>query len=379
MSKLTEADLELLRDTAVRFFDDQLPVRALRSLRDEGDDTGFDRAIWREMAEMGWTGILIDEKHGGIDPGYTAIGCILEQSGRTLAASPLISTAVIGAPIIAHAPRDSQREDVLARVVAGDCILALAHEEGSRHAPHCIATRADKHENGYVINGRKTFVLDGHVADHLIVVARTDGGDNDRDGLTLFLVDATVAGIHRARTNMVDARNSATIEFDAVAVTADAVIGTPGSGLEILESILDGARAGLAAEMLGTGQEAFDRTIEYLKVREQFGAPIGSFQALKHRAAEMYCEIELTRSATYGALAAIDAKDGEAAALASAAKAKACDMLELVSNEAIQMHGGIGMTDEADIGLFLKRARVTQQILGDAIFHRDRYATLIGI
>ena len=379
MSKLTESDLELLRDTAARFFDDQLPVDALRRLRDEADDIGFNRVIWREMAEMGWAGILIDERHGGIDPGHIAMGSILEQAGRTLAASPLISTAVISAPIIAHSADSTEHEGVLARMAAGDCILALAHEEGSRHAPHCIATRAEKHGKTYLINGRKTFVLDGHAADHLIVVTRTDGGDNDRDGLTLFLVDATASGIRRMRTNMVDARNSAKIEFEKVAVTENAVIGTPGSGLEILEPVLDGARAGLAAEMLGTGQEVFDRTLEYLKVREQFGAPIGSFQALKHRAAEMYCEIELTRSATYGALAAIDAKDGETAALASAAKAKACDMLELVSNEAIQMHGGIGMTDEADIGLFLKRARVTQQILGDAIFHRDRYATLIGI
>ena len=291
----------------------------------------------------------------------------------------MLSTAVLSAPVIASAGNAAQFAEVLTRAAAGDHILALAHEEASRHAPHCIATRADRDDDGYVINGRKTFVLDGHVADDLIVVARTGGGNDDREGLTLFLVAAATPGIRRTRTNMVDARNAARIELTQVAAAADAVIGTPGRGFEILEPILDGARAAVAAEMLGTGQEAFDRTIEYLRVWEQFGAPIGSFQALKHRAAEMYCEIELARSAVYGALAAVEANEEGAAQLASAAKAKACEMLELVSNEAIQMHGGIGMTDAADIGFFLKRARVTQQILGDALYHRDRYATLIGL
>ena len=371
MSKLNHADLELLRDTAARFFDEQLPVDALRQLRDADDAVGFDRALWGEMAEMGWAGILIGEEFGGIDFGYTALGHILEQSGRTLAASPMLSTAVLSAPVIASAGNAARFGEVLTRAAAGEHILALAHEETSRHAPHCIATRADRDDNGYVINGRKTFVLDGHVADDLIVVARTDGDNADRDGLTLFLLAAAAPGIRRTRTHMVDARNTARIELTRVAAAADAVIGTPDRGFEILEPVLDGARAAVAAEMLGTGQEAFDRTIEYLRVREQFGAPIGSFQALKHRAAEMYCEIELTRSVVYGALAAVEADGAGAAQLASAAKAKACEMLELVSNEAIQMHGGIG--------LFLKRARVTQQILGDALYHRDRYATLIGI
>jgi len=379
MSDLTREDLDLLRDTAVRFFDEQLPIGTLRKLRDEQDETGFDRGLWREMAEMGWAGILIEEEYGGIAFGYTALGSILEQSGRTLAASPFISTVLLGAPIIANAGSDAQREDTLGAVAAGDQILALAHTETARHAPHRISTRAVPSADGYIIDGSKTFVLDGHLADRLIVVARTAGDDNNRDGLSLFLVDPAAPGVQRKRTIMVDGRNAANIEFAQVEVSTEAVIGRLGGGLEILEPVLDGACAGLAAEMLGTGLEAFDRTIEYLKIREQFGAPIGSFQALKHRAAEMYCEIELTRSATYAALAALDANGAEAAELASVAKAKACEMLELVSNEAVQMHGGIGMTDEADIGLFLKRARVAQQILGDVIFHRDRYATLIGI
>ncbi len=379
MSDLTREDLDLLRDTAARFFEEQLPVGSLRELRDERDETGFDRGRWREMAEMGWAGILIGEDDGGIDFGYTALGTIMEQSGRTLAASPFVSTVLLGAPLIASAGSTAQRERILSSVATGEQLLALAHEEGRRHAPHQVSTRAARHGNRFVINGSKTFVLDGHVADQFIVVARTDGEDNAPAGLSLFLVAADTPGIRCSRTTMVDGRNAANIEFEQVEIAADALVGAPERGFKVLEPVLDRARAGLAAEMLGTGLEAFDRTIEYLKVREQFGVKIGSFQALKHRAAEMYCEIELTRSATYAALAAIDADLAEVAELASVAKAKACEMIELVSNEAVQMHGGIGMTDEADIGLYLKRARVSQQILGDALYHRARYATLIGI
>ncbi|MFT4562111.1 MAG: alkylation response protein AidB-like acyl-CoA dehydrogenase [Gammaproteobacteria bacterium] len=376
MSELTPEDFELLRDTANRFFDEQLPIDVQRKLRDEIDDLGFDRDKWRAMADMGWAGILIDEAHGGIGFGYTALGIIMEQSGRTLAASPLVSTVLLGARIIALAGNDAQQNDLLGKVASGDLLLALAHEESTRHAPTQIATRAVHQDANYILNGKKTFVLDGHVADRLIVVARNHGETTDHDGVSLFLVDSNAAGVDRKRTILVDGRNAANIEFSNVRAE---LIGTIGNAFNVLDPVLDGARSALAAEMLGTGIEAFDRTIEYLKVREQFGAPIGSFQALKHRAAEMYCEIELTRSSTYAALEEIDLGGAQSAQLASIAKAKACDMLELVTNEAVQMHGGIGMTDAADIGLFLKRARVVQQILGDALYHRERYAKLIGL
>jgi len=376
MSELTQEDLELLADTANRFFDEQMPISTMRQLRNDFDDTGFNRRLWQEMAEMGWAGILLDEAHGGIGFGYAALGIILEQSGSTLAASPLVSTVLLGAQIVAQAGNDEQREAILGGVASGDLVLALAHEESARHSPQFIETRAVQHGDKYVLNGRKIFVLDGHIADHLIVVARNHGEREDSDGISLFIVDANASGISRKRTVLVDGRNAANIEFSEVTAAS---LGTIGSGFEILEPILDGARAGMAAEMLGTGTEAFDRTIEYLKVREQFGAQLGTFQALKHRAAEMYCEIELARSAVYGALEAIDGHDPESAQLCSIAKAKACEMLELVSNEALQMHGGIGMTDDSDIGLFLKRARVAQQILGDVLYHRERFASLVGL
>lgn len=378
MTILGEDDLELLRDTARRYFEDTMPVDAFRRLRDAGDATGFDRERWREMADMGWAGILVPEAHGGTASGLAALGTVLEQGGRTLAASPLIATALIGASTLAHAD-EPLREALLAPLANGECLLAPALEEGPRHAPYAVATRAEWGGDGFVVNGRKTFVMDGHVADQLVVVARTSGGSEERDGLTVLLVDASAPGVHVERTAMVDARNAANVELVDVVVGREALVGAAGEGAGILDAVLDAARAGVAAEMLGIGQEAFDRTVEYLKVREQFDVPIGSFQALKHRAAQMYCELELARSAVYAALAALDEGAGDAAELASVAKAAACDMVELVTNEAVQMHGGIGMTDAADIGLFLKRARVLQQYFGDAAFHRARYAALLGL
>lgn len=379
IERLTQEDRKLLRDTAARFFDERSPITALRQLRDNKDAVGFDRALWREISAMGWAGILIDENDGGVGLGYRALGVILEQSGRNLAASPLVSTVLSAAPIISSAGNPEQRAVTLSGVSNGVLVIALAHEESPRHAPYRISTKAAKTIDGYVVNGKKTFVLDGHIADRLLLVARTGGANEERDGISLFLIDSALPGINIKRTTMVDSRNAAQIQFDNVQIPTNSIIGRAGYGAEILDPVLDGARAGIASEMLGTAQETFDITIEYLKTREQFGVPIGSFQALKHRAAEMFCEIELARSAVYSALEALDQKASDAPELVCVAKAKACDMLELVSNEAVQMHGGVGMTDEVNIGLFLKRARVAQQLFGDVVFHRQRFADLIGI
>ncbi|NQV20644.1 MAG: acyl-CoA dehydrogenase family protein [Rhodospirillales bacterium] len=378
MSMLLNEEQTLLKDAAHGFFEEKLPIPALRKLRDDKDTTGFDRDRWREMAEMGWAGVLVPEAYGGVEFGYKGLGQILEESGRTLAASPLVSTVLLCAPLVLAAGNEIQKQEVLGAIAGGERILALALEETQRHAPTRIATTAEKSGDGYRLNGAKTFVLDGHVADQLIVIARTSGANDDPRGLSLFLVDGNAKGLTRRRTVMVDSRNAANITLDNVDVGADALLGPLDDGFAVLEPVLDGARIGLAAEMLGNGLEAFTRTLEYLKMREQFGVPIGSFQALKHRAALMFCEIELTTSAVLEALTALDEKRNDVPQLASLAKAKACEMLELVSNEAVQLHGGIGMTDEEEIGFFLKRARVAQQTFGDAIFHRDRYATLMG-
>jgi alkylation response protein AidB-like acyl-CoA dehydrogenase len=378
MALALDSDATLLRDTALEFFRERAPVAALRKLRDDNDPTGFSRPLWREMAALGWAGFLVDEEHGGSAFGCLGLGLVMEAAGRTLAATPLLSTALIGASALSLAGSAAQKSAHLPGLVAGERLTALALEEGAHHAPFRIAATAKRSGKGFRLDGEKRFVLDGHVADLLIVVARTAGSGEERQGLTLFLVPADAAGLERRRTDMVDSRNAATVRLDGVTLGADAVLGVVDGGAEILEQILDRARAALAAEMLGGAGEAFERTVQYLKDRQQFGVRIGTFQALKHRAAQMFCEIELARSAVVAALGAIDAGAGNARELASIAKAKAGDAFFLVSNEGIQMHGGIGMTDEHEIGFFLKRSRVAQASFGDSTFHRDRYAALTG-
>jgi alkylation response protein AidB-like acyl-CoA dehydrogenase len=368
----------ILKHGAHAFFKERMPVKQLRELRDRDDANGFDLALWREMANLGWAGILIPEEHGGAGFGYKGMGQVMEEAGRTLAASPLASAALIAAPLLLATANEAQKSTLLPALAAGELLIALAHDEAPRHAPTRISTKVEKRGAGFVLNGCKTFVVDGHVAEQLIVVARSSGAGDAREGISLFLVDAKARGVLCTRTRMVDNRNAAQISFDNVELSADAVLGTLDHAYGALEKVLDGARAALAAEMLGSATEAFERTLAYLKLRKQFGVVIGSFQALKHRAALMFCELELTRSAVLGALDALDNEHRDSAALCSLAKAKACDMLELISAEAVQLHGGIGMTDAEEIGFFLKRARVAQQWLGDASFHRDRYASLLG-
>jgi alkylation response protein AidB-like acyl-CoA dehydrogenase len=378
MSMLLNEEQTLLKDAAHGYFEEKMPIAAMRTLRDSQDETGFDRAAWHEMAEMGWAGVVIPEAYGGVDFGYKGLGQIMEESGHTLAATPLISTVLVSAPLVLAAGSEAQKEEILGAIAAGDRIVALAMDEALRHTPTQIGTSAVRNETGYLLNGAKTFVLDGHVADQFIVVARTSGESNDAHGLSMFLVDGNADGLVCTRTTMVDSRNAANLAINDVQLDATALLGSLDGGFEILEPVLDGARIGLAAEMLGSGLEAFRRSIDYLKMREQFGVQIGTFQALKHRAALMFCELELTKSTVMEALTALDENRNDVPQLASLAKAKACEMIELITNEAVQIHGGIGMTDEEDVGLFMKRARVAQQTFGDASFHRDRYGNLMG-
>ena len=370
MALVLSSDAQLVRDTAQQFFAEKSPIEALRKLRDARDATGFSRELWRDMAGLGWAGFLVPEQYGGSEFGLLGLGLVMEQAGHTLAATPLLSTALIGASALVLGGSAAQKEAHLPALVAGERIFALALEETPHHAPHRIALKAERTAKGYRLTGEKRFVLDGHVADTLIVAAR---GHDER--ILLLLVPADAPGVTRIRTHMVDSRNAANIRFDGVEIGEEATLS---GGADLLDAVLDRARVGLAAEMLGSSTEAFERTVQYLKERKQFGVLIGTFQALKHRAAEMFCALELTRSAVLAALSAIDDKAPDAASLASLAKAKAGDTFFLVSNEGIQMHGGIGMTDEHEIGFFLKRARVTQASFGDAPFHRDRYAALAG-
>ncbi|MFT6011299.1 MAG: alkylation response protein AidB-like acyl-CoA dehydrogenase [Candidatus Azotimanducaceae bacterium] len=375
MPLVLNEEQNMLKDAAKDFCTSNTPIIQLRKLRDEKSETGFDTGTWQQMVELGWTGITIPEDFGGLGFGYMGMGVVLEECGRTLTASPLWATAVVGSSAILHGGTDAQKNELLPQIAAGELLLALALEETPHHNPYGAKTVATKSANGYTLTGSKTFVIDGHVANKLVVVARTAGNAGDRDGLTLVLVDRDAAGVSMTRTIMADSRNAANATFDGA---QGELLGIEGKGADVLDKALDAGRILLAAEMLGSIQECYTRTIEYLKTREQFGVAIGSFQALKHRAAEMFCEIELSKSVVMEALSALDEDSEEVPELASLAKARLNDTYNLVSSEGVQMHGGIGMTDEYEIGFFMKRSRVSEHTFGGSAFHRDRYGVLQG-
>ena len=378
MALVLNDDQRMLRDSAEGFFKSEAPPAAFRKLRDAADPTGFDRALWTKMAEMGFAGVLVDEAHGGSGFGYVGAGLIQEAIGRNLALTPMLSTAILAATAIAAGGSAEQQAAWLPKIAGGETLFALASDEKSRHDPGHIATRATAAGNGFRLTGTKTFVLDGNVADKLIVAARTAGADDDKDGVTLFLVDAKAPGVSIQRKSNVDSRNAATVTLADVQVDGADVLGPVGGGRAILERALDAGRACLAAEMVGVAAQSFETTVDYLKTREQFGVKIGTFQALQHRAAHLFCEVELARSATLRALVALDTDEERATLFASLAKAKASDVAKLATNEGVQMHGGIGMTDEYDIGLYMKRARAAGETFGDALFNGDRLARALG-
>ena len=377
MAVLTE-EQSMLRDAARTWTQEKSPVSAFRKMRDSGAPLGYDPAAFAEMAEMGWTGVIIPEEYGGSDFGYLSLGLVLEETGRTLTASPLLATALASASALILGGTAAQKEAWLPKIASGEAVATLAIEEGPHHAPEKVALAAAKSGAGYSLSGKKTFVLEGMAASLFVVSARTAGKPGDKEGITLFLVPADAKGVSRKQLKLADSRGAAIVEFDKVEVGADAVLGEAGKGWELLEKVLDRARAGLAAEMLGSAIQAFETTLDYLKTRVQFGQVIGSFQALQHRAAKMFTDLELARSCVEAALTAIDNDSPDVPELVSLAKAKVGDTLHLVSNEMVQMHGGIGMTDAHDAGLYLKRARAAETTFGGQSYHRDRYARLQG-
>ncbi len=378
MPLVLNEEQRLLKDTAKEFLASSAPVEALRKLRDEKNETGYDTALWQQMAELGWAGIVLPEDYDGLDFGFMGLGAIIEESGRTLTASPLISSVVLGASAILLAGNDEQKQSLLPAIASGEKTLTLAIDESSHHNPAATALSAESQGDSFVLSGKKVTVIDGHTADHIVVAARTSGAAGDTDGISLFIVDGNAAGLKRTRRWMADSRAVAELVFDKVSVDKAELLGELDKGWDILDPVLDRGRICLVAEMLGGLQECFERTVEYLKEREQFGVKIGSFQALKHRTAHMFTEIELAKSVVLDALTAIDEQRADLGQMASFAKATVNDLYYLVTNEAVQMHGGIGVTDELEIGFFLKRARMAIQLLGDSGFHRDRYASLNG-
>lgn len=378
MSSVLNEEQGMLKDMATSFFTDHAPISLHRRLRDEQAADGFSRELWQQIVDMGWTGINIPEEFGGLDFGYRGLGIVMEEAGRTLAASPLLSTVVLGASAIVLGGSTEQKAQLLPKVVEGSLLLALAIDEGAHHNPAGIALTASKARDDYILNGSKQFVMDGHVADKLIVVARTSGQPGSVEGLSLFLIDADADGIINTKRSMADQRNASTIEFKDVKADAASIIGDINNSGKLLEQILDRGCVVLAAEMLGSMQQAFEMILDYLKERKQFGQAIGSFQALQHRAAVMFSDVEQCKSVVSEALCAIDEGRDGVAELASMAKAMVNHAYHNISCEGIQMHGGMGMTDESNIGFYLKRARVAEQCLGSANYHQSRYAALKG-
>lgn len=376
MGMILTEEQTLLKESAKSFFEEQAPITAFRKIRDDKDETGFSKDLWSSMVEMGWAGIIIPEEYGGLDFGFQGLALVLEESGRTLTASPLIATVLLGAGTLIESGSDTQKSELLPKIASGEMLMTAALDEGPHFDPKATALSAQEEGDGYVLSGTKTMVLDGHVADKIIVLARTSGDPGDDAGLTLFLVDNGSKGLTCDRLNMLDSRNASVITFDGVKVSKADVIGQVGAGFDVIDRVLDRASIGLAAEMLGSSSHVFESTLEYLKERRQFGQLIGSFQSLQHRAAHMFSQLEMSKSVVMEAASAIDEGSNQVPALASLAKAFVNETSNEVSREGIQMHGGIGMTDEHDVGLFLKRSRVAEHTFGSASYHRDRYARL---
>lgn len=377
MAALTE-EQALIKDQASSWARDDAPVSKFREMRDSGNASGFDKGTWESIGSMGWAGIIVPEEYDGVDMGYLTFGVVLEELGRQLTASPLLSSGLVAASALVLGGSEEQKKQWLPKVAEGAKVMTLAVDEQHRHAPERTALTAEKKGDTFVLNGRKVSVPEAGAADAIIVAARTSGAAGQEEGISLFLVDMKRSGIDLELLKAVDSRGYANVTFSNVEVPADALIGVLDQGASLLDAILDRARAGVAAEMLGTAGQSFDMTLEYLKTRVQFGNVIGSFQGLSHRAAILYTEMEKTRSCVEAALQAIDAGADDVAQLCSLAKCKAGEFLYNMSNELIQIHGGIGMTDEFDAGLYLKRARTLEAMYGNRAFHRDRFATLSG-
>lgn len=370
-------DQQMLHDSAAEFMKGEAAVSHLREFRDKNCKDGFSHALWKQFSEMGFTGILIGEDEGGLGMGHVEAGVVLEQIGRNLSPSPFLTTSVAGVEAL-NAGGKALRDKYFPGILSGDTVLALAVDEGSKHRPDQIAMAATREGNGFKLDGKKQFVVQGGSADTLIVAARTSGSAGDDKGLTLFAVDANAQGLSKNSVRLVDSAMAAHLEFDGVLVDADAVIGEVDEGDVVLRRLLNAGRSGAAAETLGVGAGAMDITVDYIKGRKQFGALIGSFQALQHRIAHLYSEMEIARATVLKAQQLLDEGSSKAELMVSVAKAKAGKATALSVKEGVQMHGGVGMTDEYDIGLYMKRDRALQEFMGDVNYHTNLVAEMHG-
>ena len=371
MALVINEEQQMLKSSTKEFLDLKSPLSLVREMRDNNYNQ-FSSELWTEMVEMGWTALTIPEKYNGLNFGYVGLGQVLEEMGRKLTVSPIISTVLTSTSLISLSKNEVLKNMLFQEIMNGNKLCTLAHEEGSHHSPNIEISIVSKKDDVLVLNGKKRFVIDGSISDYFIVSANHESEKN----VDLILVDSKSEGISFNNKVHMDSRIYSDISFDNVKIEKDNFLSSNGDGFEILEKTLDIARIGLSAEMLGNVQQAFEMTMQYLKEREQFGVKIGSFQSLQHRSALMFGEIELCKSIVLKALQAIDSDDEKLPELASLAKAKLGQVSKLVTNEAVQMHGGIGVTDDADLGFFLKRTRVTQRTFGDSNFHLDRVAKI---
>jgi alkylation response protein AidB-like acyl-CoA dehydrogenase len=371
-------DQAMLADTARGFMADEGNIaKQLRHFRDMGCKDGFGHSLWKQFAELGFTGILVPEADGGLGMGHVEAGIVLEEIGRNLTPSPFLTSSVLAASALAEASAELKGR-YLPGLLAGDSVFAVAIDEGKKHRPERIAARAERSGNGFRLSGAKDFVVHGSSADMLVVAARTAGADEDADGITLFAVPRDAAGLSQDPVRLVDSSMATHLRLDNVQLDADAVIGEVDGGRAVLDRMIRAGRVGAAAESVGVASGAFAMTTTYLKQRKQFGRLIGEFQALQHRAAHLYSEIEIARAATIKAQQLLDAGSDRADLMVSVAKAKAGKAAGLAVREGVQMHGGIGMTDEYDIGLYMKRDRALAEFMGDQFYHADRVAKLSG-
>jgi alkylation response protein AidB-like acyl-CoA dehydrogenase len=371
-------DQAMLADTARGFIAEEGNIaKQLRHWRDRNCKDGFGHGLWKQMAEMGFTGMLVEEADGGLGMGHVEAGIVLEEIGRNLTPSPFLTSSVLAATALKHGSADMKGR-YLPGLIAGDSVFAVAIDETAKHRPSRITTRAEKSGNGFKLSGAKTFVIHGGSADMIVVAARTSGSDEDADGITLFAVPKNAAGMSHDSVRLVDSSMATHTKFDGVELDGDTVIGEVDGGRAVLDAMLLAGRVGAAAEGVGVARGAMDMTVEYLKQRKQFGRLIGEFQALQHRASHLYSEVEIARAATIKAQQLLDGGSAHAELMASVAKAKVAKTARLAVQEGVQMHGGIGMTDEYDIGLYMKRDRALAEFLGDANFHANRVAELSG-
>ena len=371
-------DQAMLAETAQQFMAEEGGIsKQLRHWRDRECKDGFGHGLWKQFAEMGFTGMLVDEDDGGLGMGHVEAGIVLENIGRNLTPSPFLSSSVLAATALKHGS-DDVRGRWLPGLIEGEKVYSVAIDEGAKHRPETIAMKAEKSGNGFRLSGKKDFVVYGASSEMIIVAARTSGGDNDADGITLFAVPQDADGMSHDSVRLVDSSMASHVTFDGVELDGDAVIGEVDGGREVLNAMLMAGRVGAAAEGVGVAQGAMDMTIDYLKQRKQFGKLIGEFQALQHRAAHLYSEVEIARAVTIKAAQLLDGGSEKADLMASVAKAKVAKASGLAVKEGVQMHGGIGMTDEYDIGLYMKRDRALQEFLGDQYYHAGRVAEMSG-